>query len=250
MADPLHQVEIKGEIVQGEKPETQNFVILDEVTEVSAAKALAKWVGFPRWGERSGIVFPTGIFHVNGPLWSVGGAVAGDAGWQHAVEHIDAAGDQFEQLVRLAQTHGVAGFVSRQKRCGDFDSFEHVGDRFPHGETADGIPVEIEGDKVAGRLFPQVRITPALNNPEVTLSRRTMRGDPVPRPLRPSLGQGQRFRRVVSFTGERRAFVENHADIAADGALRLENRLRGKKKRAAVEVALKPDPLFGDLAQL
>jgi hypothetical protein len=73
---------------------------------------------------------------------------------------------------------------------------------------------------------------------------------PVASAFGPSLGQCERIYGVVPFAGVGWALVQNHADVASDGALNFESGLGIEFKRAAVDVALKANSVLGDFAKL
>ena len=56
--------------------------------------------------------------------------------------------------------------------------------------------------------------------------------------------------RVIVFARPRRAFVEHHRDIAPERGLDLHRDLRRDERRRTIDVVLKIDALFRDLAQL
>ncbi len=61
---------------------------------------------------------------------------------QNAVEHVDPAGDEFEQLRRSAEAHRVARFVVRQERLAPFHRLHHLRLRFTDAHTPDRIAIE------------------------------------------------------------------------------------------------------------
>jgi len=70
-----------------------------------------------------------------------------------AIEHVDAAGDRFEQIGGCADTHQIARLVGRQHRGGLANDFEHDVLRLADGEAAERIAVEADvGECARARL--------------------------------------------------------------------------------------------------
>ena len=126
----------------------------------------------------------------------------------------------------------------------------HVRDGFADGESPDCVSIKIEVDEVPGCLFPKLGIAGALHDAEISLAGRAVFLNPFPGFDGPFLGQSEGVLCVVALARVGRAFVENHADVAANGALDLENGFRREKEGAAVDVTLEADPVFRDLAEL
>lgn len=80
MTNSFHQVEIKGDVMEREEPETKDFVVFDEMTEVAPRESVAKRVRFTGRGEQFLTFFPLRILDVDRPVGGVGGAVPGDPG--------------------------------------------------------------------------------------------------------------------------------------------------------------------------
>ncbi len=137
---------------------------------------------------------------------------------------------------------------------GDIDRFHHFRNRFTDGESPDRVSVKIQGDEIFGRFFSEVRVTATLDDAKIVLvhrrgAGRSVRLDPIAGADGPPLGAFKRFFGVDPLTGERWAFIEDHADVAPDGSLNLKDGFRGQKNGASIEVALKTNSFLGDLAE-
>ena len=82
-------------------------------------------------------------------------AVARVAGRHHAIEHVDAARDRFDQVLGPAHAHQVARAVVGQLRAGVLEHRVALGLRLADGQAADRIAVE--ADVAAGPPPSRVR---------------------------------------------------------------------------------------------
>ena len=97
--------------------------------------------------------------------------VAGVAGRQHAVEHVDAAGHRFHQIVGHPGSHQIARLVPRQQIRRAIDDVVHDVDRLADAEPANGVALEADRPRLLGALRPQIRVDAALDDPELRLTR-------------------------------------------------------------------------------
>src|SRR6516225_8947448 len=84
--------------------------------------------------------------------WTAAGecdAMASIAGRQDAVEHVDAALDRLQQILRRTNSHQVARPLDRQMRHGPLDQGKHHGLRLTDRKSADGIAVKAYIDDTA-----------------------------------------------------------------------------------------------------
>ena len=134
-----------------------------------------------------------------------GHPVAGHPGGHHAVEHVHAAGDHFENLRRRAQAHGVARLVVREKRHRVVDGAEHLVLGLAHRDAADGVAVEAQLHQFAGRLLAQIRDKPSPGRCRNGVAGRCRSG------VRGQLTQSlqRRAQRVVS-ASDLAAYVSSH----------------------------------------
>ena len=162
--------------------------------------------------------------------------VAGDAGGHDAVEHVDAAGDHFEDLGRGAEAHGVAGLVGRQEGHRVLDGAEHLLLGLADRDAADGVAVEVEVDQFAGRLLAEVGPDRALDDAEMVLPARRPSGvgcrstQSLQRRAQ-RVVRAERFGGVVALAGVGRALVEEHRDVRAERGLDFHAELGGEQHR-------------------
>src|SRR5688500_5877785 len=72
-------------------------------------------------------------------------AVAGVPGRQDAVEHIDAAGDAFDQVLGRSRTHQVSWRIRWQAASRFLNDGIHLVDGLPDTQAADSIALEPDG---------------------------------------------------------------------------------------------------------
>src|SRR5262249_31220768 len=136
-----------------------------------------------------------------------GGAVAGDTGGQDAIEHIDAASDEFDHLGWRAEAHRVAGLVAGEVRFSDFDGAKHFGLRFADTDARNRVAVEFESREGLGAFFAKVWIDAALDDAEDHLARSTRLFAAFGRPAHSAFDGSPKFTRGA---GVRWAVVEDH----------------------------------------
>lgn len=94
------------------------FFGLEEMADIGP-RIIAARIALAAFFDGMEIVGILRVAHGQAARMGHGHAVAGDArvGKTQSDKHIDAAGDAFEQAVRRADAHEVAGLVLRQVRC-------------------------------------------------------------------------------------------------------------------------------------
>ena len=116
--------------------------------------------------ERAGVITIAGVFYHHFTFGGEDPAVAGIAGGQDAIHHVDTAGDVLRQFVRHANAHGVTGPVFGQVRLAGLHHFEAERARLPYGEAPDGVAVSIKIHKLPGALRAEVWEDGALHDGE------------------------------------------------------------------------------------
>src|SRR5919106_3566375 len=96
---------------------------------------------------------------------------------QDAVEHVDAALDDAEDALRVADPHEVARAVGRQERRRPADGVEHLRARLADGQAAERVAVEAERRDLLDRPPAELRVDPALGDAEEELPRRARGGE-------------------------------------------------------------------------
>ena len=167
-------------------------------------------------------------------------AVAGVARRHHAVEHIDTASNQFEQIPRRSDTHYVAWMVCRQVIRAEIGDFVHRLGRFAYREAAHGVAIGAEFRDAFDGLLAQVRVHAALDDSKelliVTVDGRVFL-EPFHRFVCPPECIAQAMFRLFDGTWVRRAFVERHDDVGADFTLGVHDACRAKEMLGTVENA-------------
>src|SRR5262249_22193159 len=122
--------------------------------------------------KRAEVHFVLGVLQNVSALSSEYGSIAGYAGGEYAIEHIHAARNEFDELCRRAQSHGVTRFVGGKEWLGELDGFELSRFGFTDAHAADGVAVEFQRNESFGAFFAQGGIRAALNDAEDQLAGR------------------------------------------------------------------------------
>ena len=97
-------------VVDADQPQAQDFIHVEQVTDVGPGVMTAREAFATRFdGVEVGLHGPT--LDGKSALGGEGRAIAGHSGGQHAIEHVHAAGHQFDELRWSSEAHGVAGLV-------------------------------------------------------------------------------------------------------------------------------------------
>jgi hypothetical protein len=136
----------KPEVVYGCQDGTEHFLGQEQVAEIRAAESAAcqtvtTFFDRPRVGPVHGVP------KLNIALCSETSCVAPITRWHDAVEEIDARGHGVQNILRAADPHQVTGLVGGQQVGCDTECLAHFLASFADADTADGVPVEIEGHK-------------------------------------------------------------------------------------------------------
>ena len=208
-----------------------------------ADAAVARRVERPGVGGEAGVaqVQPAGVGEQR--------PVPGQAGGQHAVEHVDAERHGLDEAARIADPHQVARPVGRQHLEGRSQRRQHLVAGLPHRQPADAVAVEVEGDGPLGALPAQALVDAALHDAEQRLAAAVEPAGRVggPGARRPP---GRAVDRVAHHRlGGRqgRAHVEDHLDVGAEQLLDADRRLRREGVPRAVVGGREGGALLGDL---
>ena len=199
--------------------------------------------------ERARIVGMARVAQVDRAATREGEPMTAVAGGQHAIEHVDAAADRFQQILRRANAHQIARLVGGQRRCDLVDNAEHDLLRLADREPADRIAGKADADEGTGALGAQRRVVAALHDAEQGAARRRT----LERALA-ALGPAQRQPHRAFHFGTRRgqlqAFVELHHDVGPEQILDFDRALRRERDHRAVDVRAERDAALVELAQL
>lgn len=93
-----HQREVKMQVMQAQEPQAEDFLRLDEMPYVAAGKPGASGSGFAVGIDFPVVALERFIPQADQAAAGKGGPVAGDPGWQHAIEHVHSARNHFQEL--------------------------------------------------------------------------------------------------------------------------------------------------------
>ena len=169
----------------------------------------------------------------------------------HAIEHVDAARDALDQVIRRADAHEIARLIRREIGLARFDRREHIRLRLAHREAAERVARQVE-PRERLRAFPaQKRVGAPLNDAEQCppFARLHQPLEGGLRALRPAQREPHRARDLLVWRRQPDAFVELHDDVAIEQVLDLDRALGREFVLRAVDMALECHALFGELAQ-
>ena len=142
VADLLHQIVVEIQIVQNRQAHTEGFLCLDQVADIAAAVE-------PAGGASAILVDGAGVsrvflveqVHLAVPCEQI--AVAGVTGRHHTVEEIHAAMHRFQNILRRAHAHQIAGLILGHIGLHRLDDAVHFLRFLAHGQTADGVAIQL-----------------------------------------------------------------------------------------------------------
>src|SRR6185437_2848653 len=105
---------------------------------------MAAGVAPATWLQRLPIRAEASIAQLHASFADEGGAVPGEPGRQHAIEHIYAATNRIDKVPRCAHTHEVAGLGCRQQRGGKQHDLLNERALLANGNAAYGKAREVE----------------------------------------------------------------------------------------------------------
>ena len=255
VANLLHQIVVEIQIVQNRQTHAQSFLCLDQMADIRTAVIPA--------GRTSAILVDgTGVsrvFLVQQIHLAVPGeqiAVAGVTGRHNAVEEIHTAMHRFQNILRRTHAHQIAGLVLGHIGLHGLNDAVHFLRFLAHGQTADGISVQIHLRDLLHMADTQILVGAALVDAEQHLLRVDGSGQ---------LGQSFQFRLaaeqpaggaiagmlyVIVLGGILNALVEGHGDGGSQMGLDPHTFLRAHKDALAVDMGGEIHALLLDAAQL
>ena len=175
--------------------------------------------------ERGRIVGVPGVAQVDGPAPRVGETVAPVARRQDAVEHVDAAPDRLDEVLRRADAHEITRLLRRQDRHDTVERRQHQLLALADREAADRVARKIHADERFRRAPPQLGVRAALHDRKQRLAGLRLVRESGMRALRPAQRQLHRLLRPVPLGRQLDALVELHLDVGAEQALDLDGAL-------------------------
>ena len=148
--------------------------------------------------------------------------VAAIARGHHAVKHINATLNPFEDIHRSTYPHQITRAVGGKDFIDHLNHFIHLLRRFSYGQSADGIAFSIFFGHEVRALTTQVGINTALYNGEKRLMIAVLFlcfGKSTDAAFQPAMGQVKTFAgiSVIGCTG--RTLIKCHHDVGTDAAL-------------------------------
>ena len=116
--------------------------------------------------ERPRILGVAGVLDVDRPEACERQTVTAITGGHHAIEHIDAARDGLQDVVRGADAHEITRLLDGQSRRRFGDDLEHDLLGFANGESAERVALEADFGQAACALLAQGLIVAALHDAE------------------------------------------------------------------------------------
>ena len=220
--------------MEREQAQAKKLVLVDEVPQVGPGEARARGA-VAAFVERPGVASVLRVAEIEAPLPRRRAAGAGGSRRQNAVEHVDTGLDHLEDALGVADAHEVARLAGRHQRGGLRGGLERGAALLADRQAADRVSVEVELGDLLGRAAAELRVDPALADPEAELAlgarRVALPGGPVGRPA-------DRILELAAGDVGGRDLVEAHRDVAAQVALDLRREL-GREVRlgAVVDVA-------------
>src|SRR5829696_1286701 len=132
--------------------------------------------------ERTEVPAEPRVLEVEAAPSGQGRAVAGQAGREHAVEHVYPEPYYLQDADGVPDPHKVPRPLSGQPRRREGKHLEQLFSRLAYRETSHGVAVEPDLDRTPEALLPEVRVQPALHYPEERLVLLLMRFLAPPRP--------------------------------------------------------------------
>ena len=139
--------------------------------------------------------------------------MAAGAGRQHAVEHVHATRDGFDDIDRLADPHQIARPVGGQHGRRKIQHLDHGCMPLTHGQPADGIAVIAGLDQPLSRLAAQDLVDAPLLDAEQRLALTLPEGDLGPRA--PSCRASHGVGRLFTGRWQGHQFIQLHDNVGA-----------------------------------
>ena len=149
--------------VESREPRAENLIRALKVMQIPASE-LPTRVARARRVERRRIAT---VARVADPEVAIAGeqpTVTRVPGRQHAIEHINARQDGFDQVLGCPDTHEIPRRQRRQPRRGMSEDPQHFLLRLANRQSADCIAIESDVDEPRNRCVAQVAVHAALDN--------------------------------------------------------------------------------------
>ena len=204
--------------------------------------------------ERTGVVLVLGVADLDVAVTGKEPTVAGITRGHHAVKHVDAARNAFNQILGRSHPHQITRLVFGHLVHDSIHDGKHLFFRFTNRQATQGVTVETDFLQARKRLFAQFREHAALNDAEkrVGIFEAIEFLTAAPGPTK---RQTHRIGRFLFGRGTiadhvRRAFVKLHHDVGIQNLLNLHRDFRRQKELVAIDGRSKAHAFLRNLAQL
>jgi len=187
-------------------------------------------------------------------------SIAGVAGGQDAVEHVDPSGHALDEILWRPGTHQIPGLLFRQTRRGGGNDVVHDVNRLPDAQPSDRISLEADRLGGFGTFATEVRKDSPLHDaklrlPGVADDDVRPRGGPQRREPTPATGGPanrplHRRGRLVPCGWIGKTFIEDHRDVRPELRLDVHSPLRRQLMPGPVDMRLEVGPVLGDATPL
>jgi len=116
--------------------------------------------------DRPGVLAVRGVANIDHPGTGEQVRIACMPGRHHTIEHIDAAADRLDDVLRPAHTHEISGLGLRHMRHELLENLLTLRFRFPHCQAADRKAGKSNLLERRQRFQPQFGVYPPLNDAE------------------------------------------------------------------------------------
>ena len=229
------------QVVDGRERGAEHLIDAQQVMQVRASEVgagVAAAVGV----DREHVLAEARVGQANAPGGRVDHAGARVARREHAVEHVDAACDAFDEVDRTPDAHQVACLRLVDVRQGVVEHVAHRAVALADRQAADRDAVEADLLDLLGGALAEIAPESTLNDAEQRLVWPRMCSL---RPALPARGAPYRRLRVAAIGAERQALVEHHRDVAAEILLDLHRALGREESALPVDLVGERDAFFG-----
>src|SRR5829696_3368222 len=153
LSRPPAQIDREADVVEGDETMPQQLIFPHQMRQVSPAVPRAGLARAFRI-ERSEVPAIPGVPEVDAASGGQHSPVAGEAGREHAVEHVHPKAYDLEYPDRVPDAHKVPGLVGGEHGRGQGEGFKHLLPRFSDRETTDGVTREAYLDCAGQALLP------------------------------------------------------------------------------------------------
>ena len=151
--------------MQAQQSQAEDLTCAKQVVHVRGRKRLARGTVTSRH-ERREVITVARVEDVAAALGMEISAVAPEPGGQNTIEHIRAAADGVDQILRCADAHHVSWSILRQRGEARVEQRTEQILRFADTQSTDGIALKAQGGQTLGALSTVGGVETTLTYPE------------------------------------------------------------------------------------